>query len=85
MSDVIITTGVNEKEQRSNFSNATLQGVIGDELVVSIATYVGVPFSVARKGELAVADWIRGVLGHKMTSYESYEVQIGKGEVPSSP
>ncbi len=75
---ITIESGVDEAEQISSFQNATLQS-IGENLAVSIATFVEVPDDIAQD-PARLETYLHGLLSasvHATQGQLNYEVQIG--------
>jgi hypothetical protein len=69
--------GIGEEDQRNNFQNSTLQGILTS---FSIATYLKIPDTVSIQGEEAVAHYIFEQLqkAAQVVDGLSFDVQVGK-------
>ena len=76
----IIRTGIDADTQESSYMNGTLQGV-GNNIAMTIHTYMSVPDALAEQGEDAVAMWVDAKLrlAHKACPALTFEVEIGDG------
>lgn len=74
-----ITSNIPEEIQKGSFQNSTLQSV-GNDIAVSIATYVCVPEHIVAKGQGAIVSFLQGELRRACLFSQalSFNVQIGK-------